>query len=313
MERGIKVYNQDQKNNYIETKKHIKGFAKNIMSIFTKCEELENKYEKDCSEFNIFEIKEIFLRMNTISLSGLYNYNCLLRCYTDWCIRQKLTSTQKNYYTKINKNTLCCLIDQKAKNERRLSREELLNEIKKIPNVCDQFLALAIFEGIGERNSFADDFCELSLANFDGNKVHLKNRTLDVSDESIELAQKSSEEYNKYDSKGNLMQRGFKENDKRILKDSLNTAYDDKEHKRRNIALRLMRLENEFGPAFRYGALRDSGEIDLLKSFMRVDNNNDIYEAYLNHQEEYDNRYGKPQPDQLKDEMYLRYADMITA
>ena len=278
-----------------------------------KCEELEIKYGKDCSEFNIYEIKELFLRMNTISLSGLYNYNNHLKRYTDWCIRQKLTSSKKNHYTKMNKNTLCCLIDQKAKNERILSREELLNEIKKIPNVCDQFLVLAIFEGIGERNSFADDFCELSLANFDGNKVYLKNRTLNVSDKSIELAQKSSEEYNKYDSKGNLMQRGFKENDKRILKDSINTAHNDKVHKARNIATRLIRLEKEFGPAFRYGALRDSGEIELLKSFIREDNNCDIYEAYLNHKEEYDNRYGKPQPDQLKDEVYLRYTDMITA
>lgn len=307
------MYNTEQKERYISIQEEngIKGFRNNITKVFQHAETLENELNKDCSQFTFSEIKDMFSSMFTASWTGLMNYNSLLNNYTYWCMQENLIPDNQNHYAEIDRMDLYNCLNFAARDKRISSKNELLKKIHDIPNACDQFLVLAIFEGIGEQSDFAADFYQLTIENFKGNKVKLTNRTITVSDRLIELAKESANEFNKYSIDGEKLARGFRQTDASIVKDSANSINSDLAHNSRKIATRLINLKKTFGTKFSYGALRDSGKIHFLNQLAIVDKSDDIYATYLNHKNEYDVRFGVPQPDQLKTFIF-KYSKFFT-
>lgn len=285
------MYNENQKERYLAAREYQNLNIRKLMNTFWKiAEPFEIKLDKDCCNFTTLEITEMYSSTLTHSLQWIYNFNSQMQIYTAWCLSQNLVRDNQNHYNELTKNELALFINVASKDARIITKSELLSLLLDIPNVSDQFLALAIFEGLGG-TQFAD-FYELTMDNFSGNEVTVGGRTLIVSDKLIELAEKASKEYVKYSYYCEL-KRGYKKTDPRIIKDSSNAGEPTLGRNQRKIYMRLYALEKEYGKAFVYNSLHNSGRIEMIKFLLSKDKENDVKKVYKTHLEEIEYRFGQ--------------------
>ena len=83
------------------------------------------------------------------SWEHLLNFNSQLKIYTNWCLKENLVKDNQNHYEELDKNAMYNCLNIGLKEQMVVSRKELEKTVMKIPNVSDQFLALAFFEGFG--------------------------------------------------------------------------------------------------------------------------------------------------------------------
>ena len=286
-------YNSEIKENYLTAREvEYKAIRSIMRTFFNITKEYEEMYGKDCSNFTTTEILNMFSSCSTRSWEQLLNFNSQLKIYTSWCIKECLVNDNQNHYEEIDKTDLYNCLNLGVKEKMILSREELLHTIRDFPNISDQFLALALFEGIS--GAGYQDFYLLTEKSFTDNSVKLQTRELIVSSTLIDMAEQSADEYTKYDRKG-VIRLGYKQNDPCVIKDSVNSKADSIESNTRKIQRRLLRLEKDYGKAFSYAGLKNSGRIDMIRSFMKEDNSTDVRETYDKHKEEIEFRYGKLQ------------------
>lgn len=287
------MYNAEQKERFLTAREYQNLNIRKLMNTFWKISEpFENAYGKDCSNFTTQEISEMYSSILTHSLQWLYNFNSQMQIYTSWCLSQNLIIDNQNHYNELTKKELALFVNVASKDARIISKDDLLSLLPTIPNVSDQFLALAIFEGLGG-NQFAD-FYNLTMDSFDGNNVTVGERTLHVSDKLVALAKKSANEYEKYDKYPHrqALQRGYKHSDESIIKDSANAGEPTPARNQRKIYMRLYKLEQDFGVALGYNGLHNSGRIDMIKSLMIKDQETDIKKVIEQHKSEIEYRYG---------------------
>lgn len=286
-------YNSEIKENYLTAREvEYKAIRSIMRTFFNITKEYEEMYGKDCSNFTTTEILNMFSSCSTRSWEQLLNFNSQLKIYTSWCIKECLVNDNQNHYEEIDKTDLYNCLNLGVKEKMILSREELLHTIRDFPNISDQFLALALFEGIS--GAGYQDFYLLTKKSFTDNSVKLQTRELIVSSTLIDMAEQSADEYTKYNRKGVIRLR-YKQTDPCVIKDSVNSKADSIESNTRKIQRRLLRLEKDYGKAFSYAGLKNSGRIDMIRSFMKEDNSTDVRETYDKHKEEIEFRYGKLQ------------------
>ena len=263
-----------------------------MRTFFNATKEYEENYGKDCSCFTTKEILNMFSSFATRSWEYLINFNSQLKIYTSWCIKETLVPDNQNHYEEIDKNDLYQCLNLGLKENMIISRKELEKEIMQMPNPSDQFLCLAIFEGIGGVGF--KDFYELGINNIDGTTIKLKDREMEVSKLLVAKALESSEEYQKYNIDGPL-RTGDRSDDPFIIKDSSNAQADTESKNTRKIQRRIASLEEAYGKAFGYVGLKNSGRIDMLQRLMKEDGSSDVRETYDKHKEEIELHYGKLQ------------------
>lgn len=289
----VKYYNHEQKERYFNERETSYQKIRLIMrTFFNITKEYEEKLDKDCSNFTSTEILNMYSSCSTRSWEQLLNFNSQLKIYTAWCIKENLVCDNQNHYEEIDKNDMYQCLNLGLKDKMILTRKELEKGIMQMPNVSDQFLALAIFEGLGGPGY--KDFYHLELSQFKNNIVKLDGRELEVSTMLIERAKESAEEYQKYNMDG-PMRTGYRLDDTSVIKDSSNAFSDSLYKNTRRIQRRLVALEDTYGKAYGYVGLRNSGRIDMIKRLMKEDNSKDIRETYERHKAEIENRYGKLQ------------------
>ena len=289
----VQFYNHDRKERYFVERENTYRKIRDVCRVFFNITKpFEEELEKDCSCFTSTEILDMFSSCATRSWEQLLNFNSQLRIYTGWCIKEGLVPDNQNHYEEMGKYELYNCLNLGVKERMVISRETLEKQIQQFPNVSDQFLALAIFEGISGPGY--SDFYNMMPDQFTDHSVKLNGRELAVSTMLIERAKESAEEYSKFDTEKELS-RGYRKTDPSIIKDSSN-AYTDSDFKNtRRIYRRLSNLETEYGKAYGYVGLRNSGRIDMIKRLMKEDNSTDIRETYDKHKEEIELRYGKLQ------------------
>lgn len=286
-------YNHEWKEMYFSerenTYKSIRSIGKVFFNITKKYEE---KLGKDCSNFTTTEILNMYSSCVTRSWEQLLNFNSQMKIYTAWCLKESLVADNQNHYEEIDKRDMYNCLNLGLKDSMIVTRKELEKQLQKFYNVSDEFLVLAFFEGFGGPKY--QDFYELSLEQFHGNEVDLGYRKITVSDLLIEKAKESVETYEKFNDNGPI-KTCYRKDDPYIIKDTCNANTDSLEKNKRKIHRKIYALEQNFGKAYGYVGMRNSGRIDMINRLMKEDGCTDIRATYEKHKEEIENRYGRLQ------------------
>ena len=190
------MHNSDRKNrylNYIEDD----GFKNTRVYLiaFDTVEQFEILYDKDACDFNASEIDNMYKTINLKMLTNVRNFNSLLLRYTAWCQNESLVEDGINHYEEFYGDRMYNYINIQYIQEGVIDREEMLDIASQMINPMDAFALVATFEGFGGVGK--SDFFNAKLGDIDNNKMRLKNRIIDVSDELIKYA-KAAEDQDVY-------------------------------------------------------------------------------------------------------------------
>ena len=296
MRRNVKFYNAAQKERYFKVREHEYQMIRSIGKVFFNVSsEYEYKLDKDCCNFTVKEILNMYSAYASRSWEHLLNFNSQLKIYTEWCLKENLVTDNQNHYAEIDKDEMYQCLNLGLKDEMFITRKELEKTIKteRLPNVSDQFLCLAFFEGIGGLGY--KDFINLMPEQFHDGKVFLSDRELTVSDLLTEKAIEAADIYDKYSFEGPL-KVGYKKEDPSIVKDSANVFTPlTPERNLKKMHRRITRIEDLIGKSYGYVSLKNSGRVDMIQKLMVKNNTDDIRETYNKYKDEIEYRYGKLQ------------------
>lgn len=198
------MYNDERKRMYLEEKGELIDTPLNILTTrFNQVQEMEENLGKDVADFTGYELMEFYKRRNFTALDTLIVTDSLMSDYTDWCISKNLVKDGQNHHIELTNDILGMCLNKVKGQKRYLNREQLVSYLEKgnngkmLNNPVDQFVMLALFEGI-KGNDF-EDLYSLKMADFNGNVVSLESgRKFTVSDRLIEYARKANDLYEYY-------------------------------------------------------------------------------------------------------------------
>ena len=281
------MYNEDQKKIYLE---HLGTTSDAVLTYFNKLTDVEIELQKDVSCFNLPDIIGYYKSLNTTSVQYLAVLNSQLLKYTNWCLESGLVPNNQNEFQNIKRENLEECIHKPLFNKEWVTKEELLHIISsgKLKNACEDFLLLALFEGIcGKRY---EEIRHLYPSDFKGNTVWLySGRKLDVSDKLIELAQESAEVKNYETNDGRVR---IYADDERCFKFPKNTV--ESEDKEIFYIVRSLNKIKEKHEYYFAGSkeLKESGRINMIKEIMKK-NGWTAETAVREKREEIEYRYGR--------------------
>lgn len=262
------MFNEQMKQEYIAISEKRNSKSPEILkNQFNKCAPVEEEKNKDIASFTKDEVLEYYKSMDTKSLGVLVVVNNHFAFYYDWLAKEKqLYDANDNPFRAISMDELGRCISAEKVRQSIVSRNTLLHEvIPHLPNMCECFLVLALFEGIG-KNGFGE-FVNLRISDFHGNTVDIPGRPgLRVSSELVSFAEQASEEYIYHSPKGD---RKFRAYDDRILKDMFNVVSSSDSAKERNIYKMLVRVRTMTDmPCIDKTNLKESGRIEMIREKM---------------------------------------------
>ena len=206
------MFNEELKREYIEYKTRNTVLPEGQLErVFRKAERFEEKYEKDISCFTVDEIRYCYKMLNLASTNSLVVINSTLSLYTQWCLEQNLVPDSQNHFLEMSLDAIDSLTNKTVKNASIISKETIYDWIDALENPCDQFILLALYEGISGKQMC--ELVNLRLSDFNGNKVTLHTgkmakdadgneievcRTITVSDKLVHLAHQSADEKKYY-------------------------------------------------------------------------------------------------------------------
>lgn len=210
------MFNEETKKWYLDENKE-----KEILLTreFEKSAAEEIRLGKDMYDFTASEIRGYYKLKNIYSYEALLNIHYALSNYTRWALNNNLVRDHQNHFEEVTASDLRqCLSDVKI-NQLIISRDELLNRIEELPNACDKFLILAIFEGI---SGYGNDNIELINArttDINGNEMELcTGRKVLISNELKKYALDAAEQETYLTIGGNIRQLEIQlENDKTLI------------------------------------------------------------------------------------------------
>ena len=166
------MYNEKRKMQFISEKEENAIISKNLSKAFEDAEEMEKRLGKDMCEWTSGEIIDYYKYLSTPYVQTLIQLHNSLTNYTTWCILNGLVKNNQNHYLEIKTEMILNCTDINSLIKTVISREELLKEIKTLPNESDKFIMLGLFEGI----PVADDVMKnVKLSDLEDNILHLSN------------------------------------------------------------------------------------------------------------------------------------------
>lgn len=266
------MYNAEIKQRYIDhNPNNNHQFNKIMTNYFDRAEETEKRLKKDLALFTSAEIQAMYKELLTPSFNMLVVINNQFLNYTKWYMREVGTIDNQNHYMEMYDDVLMRCVSYAAQKSTIITRAKLLEIIADFKNPYEQFLYLALFEGLkGEQMS---DFYDLRMKDFpDQYTVRLPGRTLDISKELYYYAEDSAEEYVIYNIMGDPTRRGrFLEEDDRIIKCSASSGFESEKNERAAIVYRMLRKTKryDFVPtALSATSLIESGRVNMIKELM---------------------------------------------
>lgn len=292
------MFNEQRKMEYINVAGQIDKMGKSIMKRrFKQSEPYEIQLNKDLCEWSVVEIINFYKSQVIRSLESLMMMHSAYNRYASWCLANSMIPDSQNHFTEIDREILNAKCINKAYLRNGIvSRKELLKLLKKddIRNFFEQFLILGAFEGIGGKQLL--DFQNLTMDDFEGNTVKLRNRTLVISSELIHFASLASDEYNFYSYSDGRSDSQFKPDDKRIIKarENANELSGAGWNHKLNTIMRRISLNNDDSPVYNFAMLSESGRLEMIRNFM-IQDNSDSLTTIKNHDDEIAVRYGRIQ------------------
>lgn len=265
------MYNEELKLRYKTEKEMTTVVPNNAIGLdFKKTGSFEEQLNKDAYDFTVYEILNMYKTWNSKSIDTLYVINNRLSQYTQWALEQNLVADSQNHYLEINRDMLMGCINVIAQQNRVISREQIIAWCSRLPNACDKFVFLGLYEGLNGDNY--EDFWNTSLDDIDkvNKTIQTKRGLLSISDDLIEYAEESYNILELYPMSGD-MQRVTKliENGK-IIKTKNNIKYDDPPHNKKNIYIAIVRVCMFLGIDRWYNTRQaiESGTVDYIKKGM---------------------------------------------
>lgn len=261
------MYNEEIKKRYIAEKERTTSMPdKYLTRQFDRTEEYELRLGKDLSNFIKQEILDMYKTFNFEAVETVNVINSHFSLYTQWCLQQNLVPDCQDHFLEIKANDLMSCINMAALKKSIVSLETLRGWLRKLPNPSDQFIMLALFEGIGGQN-----FCELTnlkMSDFNGNTVNLcTGRTLTVSTELVDLARESDNTLI-YKGVGSKIDKEVPFKDENLIIKNYPNCQDgaDEYYQGRRIYRRLLRNFTmlEVDKWMRPNALAESGKIHYI-------------------------------------------------
>ncbi len=171
-----------------------------------------------------------------------------------------------------------------------VTREELLEKLKKVEHACDRFLILGIFEGM--RGNFCSDFFSFHMCQFedigaapDNHWVCLPgDRAIKVSDDLYDYAKEASDSDIVYTLSGNTENVSGE-----VHPFAISVVSDNYDDFNKIILTRLAKLRKKYGePCFGLKALSESGRLNYIHEELGdkditayvADNHDDIMYVY---------------------------------
>ena len=195
------MYNAERKMQFLAEREESAVIAGNLINAFESAEEMEKRYGKDLCEWTSVEIINFYKYLSTSSVQSLVQLHNSLTNYTTWCILNGLVKNNQNHFAEIKTQMLINCADVNNLVNCVVTRDQLLRDIKPIPNECDKFIILGLFEGI----LVSDDVMRnVKLSDLDGNILHLSNGIdLEISPELRHIMGRAAEEmyYERYEAK----------------------------------------------------------------------------------------------------------------
>jgi hypothetical protein len=186
------MFNKERKIEFLALKSKTAINGGNLERGFKEAEKFEERKNKDLCNWNSKDILEFYKYIGTENVQTLIVLHNALLEYTKWCMINGLVKDNQNHYEEISNQSLCNCIDLYRLSKRIISREDLLNSISDLPNYCDRFIFLGLFEGIPVKDNA---LINVKLSDLDGNILHLSNgNDLKISDELVHIMYQANEE-----------------------------------------------------------------------------------------------------------------------
>lgn len=186
-------YNEEQKKKYLKEKekeKKSKSFLASASVQLRKVSDMECELDKDVSNWTIYEITEYYKLLNMTSFDSLRVVNNMLSLYTQFCLQDNFVKDNQNHFLECTPEVLSSCLNKAILNKKIVSRETILQWIDKLPNAKDQFILLSLFE-YGKSKNFIDIVnVKQSDCDKENHTLTLSNRTVNISDELIDIIEK---------------------------------------------------------------------------------------------------------------------------
>ena len=215
------MFNSEIKKRYIQYKESTTKVNPYLFdNLFRTTEPFEVQYDKDVSNFTIEEIEDMLKVLNFYSINSLDVFKSNLAIYTDWCVNEYLVNDNQNHYREITYADLPRFYNSNVARKKVVTREQVLDCCRQVPNAMDAFIILGFFEGIG-----GHDHCD--FFNLTGRDINLDDKTINLANRgrlhvSLELCSFGimAAEANEYYAMGEDATRTFKlEDSDKIIKD----------------------------------------------------------------------------------------------
>ena len=236
----------------------------------------EIEYGKDASCFTSLEIKDAFKQLNFVSVYMAANFRSQLSNYTQWCINRNMVADYQNHYLEITNFT--DYVHHIKARRKIIARDEFIDAISNLNNVCDMYALLAIFEGVNGKNRSEILNLHVSDINRDNNIVTLhginKVRTLKVSDKLIEWAIESADTFTYTALSGRQLQFAQDEDKDLVFKNFGNAQESsDDFYKGRRLYFRLDKSLDVLGlDDLSLNSIMDSGKIHMINMIAKQNN-----------------------------------------
>lgn len=261
-------YNPELKIQYIEEKSKEVIISSNYLECqFNKTCKLEEEFDKDLSNFTVYEITEYYKMLNASSFDTLFVMNSQFSMYTQWCLQKNLVKDNQNHFLEMTLEHLKDCLNKALVNMKFVTRKTILDWVDQLPNPKDQFVLLGLFEGLKGK-----DFCELSKLrpeNIKGNVATLcTGREIELSKELLKIISDCVVEDKYYSISGNgtkvmpLLDKGF------VIKDYPNARGDVSDFQLgRKIYNSITRILNYFdvGNFMTANSVTESGKLYMIK------------------------------------------------
>lgn len=182
-------FNKETKNQYIETL----GTTDTIpaQKYFKKAADFEAKNGKDIALFSDTEWFDFLLENNIITLNKVKIYFDFFARYALYYFSKNKTN-EKNHYKDVTNEELVQYTCGIINSEKCIRRDMMLTMVSEIPSPIDQFLVLALYEGI-KGNNFSDIFLlKRQDINTETREFHLASgKVVQVSPELMNIALKA--------------------------------------------------------------------------------------------------------------------------
>ena len=187
------MYQSEMKEGFIKDYMRSRVVARtSLYSLLRKTEPFEEKYGKDCSQFNQDEVITMYTEFKAKSVYVLLNYNTILKAYCAWrryYHKEKVTESYENITIELLKP---CVPEESNK---FLSREEIIEIEDQLYNWTDKAILECLWEGISGPSMIDLVNINKSMVDFKENEMYFSDgRIVNLTDRLCEFLSKAFDE-----------------------------------------------------------------------------------------------------------------------